>query len=246
MAPPTRWGETPSEMVAVAREGVTTASRSTPLEAESIDCGPPSGEADSHRYSDTIKAVFAYNPNITPQPLPVDDVFGGELMALCRRCSGRSGILPFPAPGCSRALCGLLGGDGVSQSPVVEAGHAREGAQRWGTYMSLTCPPLRQFKAEYYRIHYPAEVSQPQQLWTTSSFLAITQWAPPTEFRIRNSVKGLGGVGESQSGGGSEQAAPFPCGCKAGCEGSCCPPPLQIVLYCILIIMYFVICCCWK
>ena len=45
-------GETPSEVVAVAREVVTTASRSTPLEAESIDCGPPSGEADSHRYSE--------------------------------------------------------------------------------------------------------------------------------------------------------------------------------------------------
>ena len=34
-------GETPSEVVAVAREGVTTASRSTPLEAESIDSAPP-------------------------------------------------------------------------------------------------------------------------------------------------------------------------------------------------------------
>ena len=34
-------GETPSEVVAVAREGVTTASRSTPLEAESIDGDPP-------------------------------------------------------------------------------------------------------------------------------------------------------------------------------------------------------------
>ena len=82
-------GETPSEVVAAvgAREAVTTASRSTPREAESMDCRPPSGESDSHRYSDTIKEVFAFNPqihNITPQPLPVDDVFGGELMALCQ------------------------------------------------------------------------------------------------------------------------------------------------------------------
>ena len=57
--------------------------------------------------------------------------------------------------------------------------------------MSLTSPPLRQFKAEYYRIHYApdvpeAEVLQPQQLWTTSSFLAIAKGAPPTDFRIRN------------------------------------------------------------
>ena len=55
-----------------------TATRSTRRDAKSVDCGPPSGEADSHRYGDTIKAVFAYNPNITPQPIPVDDVFGGE------------------------------------------------------------------------------------------------------------------------------------------------------------------------
>ena len=61
--------------------------------------------------------------------------------------------------------------EGVSYSPLAEA--AREGAQRWGHYMSLTSPPLLQFKAQYYRIHYvpdvpKAEVLQPQQLWTTS------------------------------------------------------------------------------
>ena len=59
--------------------------------------------------------------------------------------------------------------------------------------MSLTSPPIRQFKAEYYRIHYPAEVPeaevlQRQQLWTISSFLAIAKGAPPTDFRIRNSL----------------------------------------------------------
>ena len=65
----------------MAREGVTTASRSTPLKAESIDCAPPppSGDADTHRYIDSIKAVFAYNPNITPQPFPVDYVFAGPV-----------------------------------------------------------------------------------------------------------------------------------------------------------------------
>ena len=59
--------------------------------------------------------------------------------------------------------------------------------------MSLTSSPLRQFKPEYYRIHYPAEVPlaevlQPQQMWTTSYFLVIAKGAPPTEFRIRNSL----------------------------------------------------------
>ena len=71
--------ETHSEVVAApgAHEPVTAASRSTPRDAESMDCGPPPGESDSHRYSDSIEAVFSFNPSITPQPLPVDDVFGG-------------------------------------------------------------------------------------------------------------------------------------------------------------------------
>ena len=66
MAPPTRWEEAPSEVVAVAWEGVTTASRSTPLGAGSIDCGPPSVEANSHRYNDTVNAVFASTPTSRP------------------------------------------------------------------------------------------------------------------------------------------------------------------------------------
>ena len=170
----------------MAREGVSTASRSTALEARSIDCGPPSGETDSHRYSDTLKAVFAFNPNITPQPLPVDDVFGGDLMALCQETQREERHHPIPSSGLlSSALRHILGVmEGVSHSPLVEAGRAREGAQRWGTYMSLTSPPLRQSKAEYYRIHYApdvpgAEVLQPQQLWTTSSFLAIAKGLLP-------------------------------------------------------------------
>ena len=189
--------ETHSEVVAApgAHEPVTAASRSTPRDAESMDCGPPPGESDSHRYSDSIKAVFSFNPSITPQPLPVDDVFGGELMALCQETQREERHPSIPSSGVLSSALRFTGGvmEGVAHSPLTEAGRAREGAQRWGTYMSLTSPPLRQFKPEYYRIHYPAEapaaeVLQPQQLWTTSSFLAIAKGAPPTEFRIRNSL----------------------------------------------------------
>ena len=156
-----------------------------------MDCGPP-GESDSHRYSDSIKAVFSFNPTITPQPLPVDDVFGGELMALCQETQRKERYPSIPSSGVLSSAVRFTGGDGGGVT-LTEAGRAREGAQRWGTYMSLTSSPLRQFKPEYYRIHYPAEapaaeVLQPQQLWTTSSFLAIAKGAPPTEFRIRNSL----------------------------------------------------------
>ena len=163
-----------------------------------MTAGPPLGRPTvTAIVSDTIKALFAYNPNITPQPLPVDDVFGGELMALCQETQREERHPSIPSSGLLSSALRFTGGggmmEGVSQSPLVEAARAREGAQRWGTYMSLTSPPIRQFKAEYYRIHYPAdvlaaEVLQPQQLWTTSSFLVIAKGAPPTEFRIRNSL----------------------------------------------------------
>ena len=47
--------------------------------------------------------------------------------------------------------------------------------------------------SNYYNVHYSAdipeaEVLQPQQLWSTSSFLAIAKGTPPTDFRILNSL----------------------------------------------------------
>ena len=117
-------------------------------------------------------------------------------MALCQETQREERHPSIPSSGLLSSALRFTGGgvmEGVSHSSLVEAGRARESAQRWGTYMSLTSPPIRQFKAEYYRIHYPAEVPeaevlQPQQLWTTSSFLAIAKGAPPTDFRIRNSL----------------------------------------------------------
>ena len=55
----------------------------------------------------------------------------------------------------------------------------------------LTSPPIPRYKPVYYKVHYSAdileaEVLQPQQLWSTSSFLAIAKGTPPTDFRIRN------------------------------------------------------------
>ena len=59
--------------------------------------------------------------------------------------------------------------------------------------MSLSTPPIRQYKGEFYKIHYDPEVPegevlQPQQLWSTSSFQAIAKGTTPSEFRIRNSL----------------------------------------------------------
>ena len=116
-------------------------------------------------------------------------------MALCQETQKEDRHPSLPGSGVLGRVLHHAGGvlEGVAHSPLVEAGRAREGAQRWGTYMSLTSPPIRQYKAEYYKIHYAAEVPeaevlQPQQLWSTSSFLAIAKGTPPTDFWIRHSL----------------------------------------------------------
>ena len=61
---------------------------------------PPSGDADTHRYRDTIEAVF-------------DDVFGGELMALCQETQREERHPSIPSSGLlSSALRFTGGGDG--------------------------------------------------------------------------------------------------------------------------------------
>ena len=82
--------------------------------------------------------------SITPQPLPVDDVFGGELMALCQETQREERHPSIPSSGVLSSALRFTGGvmEGVAHSPLTEAGRAREGAQRWGTYMSLTSPPV--------------------------------------------------------------------------------------------------------
>ena len=150
----------------------------------------------TRRYKDTLQNVFSFNPNMVPQDVPVDNVFGGELMALCHETQKEDRHPSLPGSGVLGSALrhtegGVLGG--VAHSPLVEAGRARESAQRWGTYMSLTSPPICQYRPEYYKVHYSAdvpeaEVLQPQQLYSTSSFLAIAKGTPPTDFRIRHSL----------------------------------------------------------
>ena len=98
-------------------------------------------EANSHRYNDTVNAVFAYNSNNTSQPLPVDDVFGGELMALCQETQREERHPTILSSGLLSSALRHTGGvmEGVSYSPLAEAGRASEGAQRWG-YIQAVCP----------------------------------------------------------------------------------------------------------
>ena len=169
-----------------------TASHGMGLRDDSL---PSERDMEGRRYSDTLKDVYSFNPAIVRQAPAVDNVFGGELMAMCHETTKEERNPPLPGSGVLTSALRHTGSmlQGVAHSPLTEAGRAREGAQRWGTYMSLSTPPIRQYKGEFYKIHYDPEVPegevlQPQQLWSTSSFQAIAKGTTPSEFRIRNSL----------------------------------------------------------
>ena len=134
------------EVLPCDRESSVATSRPAVHESVGRDEALPSCDPEARRYRDTLQMVFSFNPTIVPQDVPVDNVFGGELMALCQETQKEDRHRSLPG---SDVLASALlhpGGvlEGVAHSPLMEAGRAREGAQRWGTYMSLTSPPIRQ------------------------------------------------------------------------------------------------------
>ena len=187
--------DTPDERLPLDRASSASSSRMANQVMGLRDDPLPSGDGEGRRYSDTLKAVYSFNPAIVPQAPAVDNVFGGELMAMCQETTREERNPSLPGSGVLTSALRHTGSvlQGVAHSPLTEAGRAREGAQRWGTYMSLSTPPIRQYKGEFYRIHYDPEVPEgevllPQQLWSASSFQAIAKGTTPSEFRIRNSL----------------------------------------------------------
>ena len=71
------------EVLPCDRESSVATSRPSAQESVGRDEALPFGDPDARRYKDTLQNVFSFNPNMVPQDVPVDNVFGGELMALC-------------------------------------------------------------------------------------------------------------------------------------------------------------------
>ena len=77
---------------------------------------------------------------------------------------------------------------GLTHSPLDPPGRACEDAQKWGHHVSLSSPSIPQYRAEYYRIHHPADISEddrlhPHTLWSTSA--SALKRAAPTEVKVR-------------------------------------------------------------
>ena len=67
---------------------------------------------------------------------------------------------------------------GVTHSPLDPPGRACEDAQKWGHHVSLSSPSIPQYRAEYYRIHHPADIPEedrlhPHTLWSTSASASV-------------------------------------------------------------------------
>ena len=78
----------------------------------------------------------------------------------------------------------------VTHSPLDPPEHMCEDAQKWGNHVSLSSPSIRQYRAEYYRMHYLADVPEedrlhPHTLWSTSASASVLKRAAPREVKVR-------------------------------------------------------------
>ena len=108
------------EVLPCDRESSVATSRPAAHELVGRDEALPSGDPEARRYKDTLQNVFSFNPNMVPQDVPVDNVFGGELMALCHETQKEDRHPSLPGSGmlgsALRHTGGVLGGVGPHSS----------------------------------------------------------------------------------------------------------------------------------
>ena len=80
-------------------------------------------EMEGRRYSDTLKAVYSFNPAIVPQVPAVDNVlWGGELLAMCHETTKEERNPPLPG---SEVLTSVLRHTGSVLQGVAHSWHRR-------------------------------------------------------------------------------------------------------------------------
>ena len=151
-------------------------------------------EPEWRMYRETIKSVYRYNLAIAPYTVPMKEMFGGDLVLRRPRTGREERFLSLPqSEVLTRAIQyvnSILRGGQVGQAE--DGGRVRESAQRWGANMSLTHPPIRQFKSEFYRIHHDPSLPEGERLqphipWTTTDATLVSKKGYPAEFRVRAS-----------------------------------------------------------
>ena len=114
---------------------------------------------DRASYHRTLNCVLQWNELTVPVP-PRETTFGGQLFQHCQE------VIPeerHPALPQSELLSSAVRTvnnaiRGVAQSPLEMPGKARDGAQSWGSHISLTSPPIRFYRPDYYKVWHAPEV----------------------------------------------------------------------------------------
>ena len=137
---------------------------------------PSADEPEWRRYRETLRSVYRYHPSIPLPEAPVDETFGGALSALCQGQVREDRYSSLPQSGALTNALRHVNGvvRGIVHSPFGAADRVRDDAQKWGTHLSL--PPIRQYRQEYYRMHYSVGLLEEERLlphtpWSTSSVL---------------------------------------------------------------------------
>ena len=149
-------------------------------------------DPEGGRYADILHLVYELNEDISPPAPRVDDTFGGKLFSRYQGNTKEEKTPALPLSGvmanAARHVTGVVAG--VSRSPLAEDGRAREDDQRWGTHVSLSSPAIRQFKPDYYRVHYPDDIPEDERIyphsnWSTASAAQISKNGCPADFWVK-------------------------------------------------------------
>ena len=153
---------------------------------------PSADEPEWRRYRETLRAVYRYHPFIPLPEAPVDETFGGALSALCQGQVREDRYSSLPQSGALTNALRHVNGvvRGIVHSLLEAADRVRYDAQKWGTHLSLPSPPIRQYRQEYYRMHYPVLLLEEERLlphtpWSTSAASSVLKRGAPAEVKVR-------------------------------------------------------------
>ena len=124
-------------------------------------------DTDRASYQRTLNCVLEWNALSVPVPQR-DTTFGGQLFQHCQEVipAERHPALPQSELLSSAVRTVNNAIRGVAQSPLEEPGKARDGAQSWGSHISLTSPPIRFYRPDYYKVWHAPDVVPEERVLT--------------------------------------------------------------------------------
>ena len=150
-------------------------------------------ESEAGRYRDTLDAVYRVHDTVAMPPAPAAVESCGHALAAMSQAPAKAErykSLPqaVAITNCLRHMNSTI--RGVAHSPLDPPGRVCEDPQKWGNHVSLSSPSIRQYRPEYYRMHYPEDVPEegrlhPHTLWSTSASASVLKRAAPTEVKVR-------------------------------------------------------------